>query len=78
MQNCIPNFRQSSVTSKKSGYLLETLKTLAISSYYNVQYMELSQSTLQSTMEFYYWNFAHVSCLKVPVKRCAEIFILFR
>ena len=45
MQNLIPNFRQSSIISKKPGYLSEKLKILMSSNYHKVYYFLLKFRT---------------------------------
>ena len=45
MQNTIQKFRQSSIISKKPGFLSENLKTLTSSNYPTVQYFLLKLRT---------------------------------
>ena len=62
MQNPIPKLRQTSVISKKPGFLSEKLKTL----------------TSSTTIEFniFYWNFAHVFYLLMSTKGSVEFSLL--
>ena len=60
MQNLILKFRQSSSISEKPGNLHEKLKTLRA----------------PTTVEFiiFYWNFPHVSVLRMSTKGCVGFF----
>ena len=62
MQNPIQKFKQSSIVFEKPGILSENLKTLKNSNYPTVQY--------------FCWNFAHVSYLPMSAIGCAG-FCLF-
>ena len=57
MQNPIPKLRQTSIISKKPGFLSEKLKTLTSSIEFN-------------TLEFniFCWNFTHVFYLVMSIK----------
>ena len=64
MLNPIQKFRQSSIVFEKPGLLSEKLKTLTSSNYHTVQY--------------FCWNFTHLSYLPMSTKTCSRFFILFR
>ena len=57
MQNTIQKFRQRSTVSEKPGIWPENLKTLTSSNYPTVQYS--------------WWNFAHVFYLPMSTNGCA-------
>ena len=59
MKNPIPELRQTSIISKKPGFLSEKLETLTSSNYHRVEY--------------FYWNLAHVSYLVMSAKGFADI-----
>ena len=60
MQNRIQKFGQSSIVFKKPSNLSENLKTLPSSNYPTVQY--------------FCWDFAHVSYLQMSTKGFARFF----
>ena len=65
MQNPMEKFRQSSIVFEKPAILSENLKILTSSNYPTIQY--------------FFWNFAHVSYLPISTKGCLGFFlILFR
>ena len=65
MQNPIQKLRQTSIVFEKPGILSENLKNLTSSNYPTVQYFS--------------WNFSHVSYLSMSTKGCVRFFkILFR
>ena len=58
MQNLMPSLRQTSIISKKLGFLSEKNK--------NFDELKLAQSLI-----FFCWNFAHIFCLVMSTKGCA-------
>ena len=61
MQNSVQKFIQSSIVYEKPGISSENLKTLTSSNYPTVQY--------------FWWNFAHVLYLSMSTKECVGFFL---